>query len=120
MGGECDKQAIIDDLESKEELDPDKHDGCYRLMRETVAAYARLGDLSIVDYRDLNLLRLTTVLTLRHGIESKKTAMGSSVRRGCCWPTSRECVRRPTIARTSGGLPPTAESLTILRRLLMR
>ena len=78
MHDEYDVQALIDDLRSKEEMDPDQHDGCYRLMRETIAAYARLDDHRVLDYQDLNLIYLTTVLTIKQSIESKKRTVMAS------------------------------------------
>ena len=39
MPREYDVQAIMNALKEKEELDPDKHDGSYELMRKTIEAY---------------------------------------------------------------------------------
>lgn len=50
MSEEYNVQAIIDDLKTKEEMDPNKHDGSYELMRKTVEAYAKLNDLSVLDF----------------------------------------------------------------------
>ena len=72
MKEKYDVQAILDDLKSAEEMNPDLHDGCYRLMRETIKAYAKLADYSILDYRDMDLIYLTTVGTWKHNIEAKK------------------------------------------------
>ena len=70
MAEEYDVQAIMDVLKEKEEMDPDQHDGCYELMRETIEAYRKLGDFSSLDYKDLNLVYLTTVGTWKQGISS--------------------------------------------------
>ena len=67
-----DVQAIINDLQEKEEMDPERHDGCYELLRETVNAYAKLNDFSTLDYKDLNLVYLTTVGTWSQGLDAKK------------------------------------------------
>ena len=72
MAEKYDVRAIMNDLKAKEEMDPDKHDGCYELMRETIEAYSKLNDFSALDYKDLDLIYLTTVGTWRQGIESKK------------------------------------------------
>ena len=72
MAEEYNVQDILTDLKAKEEMDPDKHDGCYELMRETIKAYAKLDDISTLDYKDLNLVYLTTVGTWKQGVESKK------------------------------------------------
>ena len=73
-----DREAIINDLKNKEEMDPDKHDGCYEMMRETVSAYSKLSDLSGLDYRDLDLIYLTSAGTWKHGIDAKKKLIKSS------------------------------------------
>lgn len=78
MAEEYDVQAIMNALKAKEELDPDQHDGCYELMRETIEAYGKLDDFSILDYRDLNLVYLTTVGTWKQGVESKKKTVNDS------------------------------------------
>lgn len=78
MAEEYNIQAIINDLKEKEEMDPDKHDGCYELMRETISAYAKLDDFSVLDYKDLNLVYLTTVGTWKQKIESKKKTVNDS------------------------------------------
>ena len=72
MAEEYDIQAIINDLKETPEMDPDQHDGCYELMRETIEAYSKLEDFSVIDYRDLNLVYLTTVGTWKQGVEGKK------------------------------------------------
>ena len=54
------------------------HDGCYELMRETIEAYDRLNNDSILDFRDLNLVYLTSVGTWKQGIESKKKTVTES------------------------------------------
>ena len=78
MAEEYNVQDILTDLKAKEEMDPDKHDGCYELMRETIKAYAKLDDISILDYKDLNLVYLTTVGTWKQGVESKKNTVNAS------------------------------------------
>ena len=78
MSEEYNVQAIIDDLKTKEEMDPNKHDGSYELMRKTVEAYAKLNDLSVLDFNDLNLVYLTTVGTFRQGVSAKKKLVNNS------------------------------------------
>ena len=78
MAEEYNVRAIMHDLASKEEMDPDRHDGCYELMRETVEAYGRLNDYSVLDYKDLNLVYLTTVGTWKQGIDAKKKTVNAS------------------------------------------
>ena len=38
MTEEYDVQEIMNSLREKEEMDPDRHDGCHELMRETIKA----------------------------------------------------------------------------------
>ena len=73
-----DVQAIINDLKEKTEMKAEQHDGCYELMRATIEAYARLADLSELDYKDLNLVYLTTIGTWSHGLDAKKNAVNES------------------------------------------
>ena len=72
MAEEYNVQAVMNELREKEEMDPDRHDGCYELMRETVKSYSKLQDFSVLDYNDLNLVYLTTVGTWKQGVEGKK------------------------------------------------
>ena len=78
MVEEYNVQEIMADLKEKSEMDPDRHDGCYELMRETIAAYSKLKDFSKIDYRDLNLVYLTTIGTWKQGLESKKKTVAES------------------------------------------
>ncbi|MDF2943908.1 MAG: restriction system component [Herbinix sp.] len=58
-------------LQGMSELIPDEYDGCYELMRETVDAYSRMNDISVLDYKDLNLVYLMSVINVKHGIDKK-------------------------------------------------
>ena len=78
MAEEYNVQEIMNALRKKSEMDPDQHDGCYELMRETITAYSKLKDFSMIDYRDLNLVYLTTVGTWKQGVESKKKTVEDS------------------------------------------
>ena len=69
---------LVQKLQHIEEMDPDKHDGSYELMRETIRAYKNMGDLSICDYKDLNLVYLTCVGTWKQGIDAKKKTVNES------------------------------------------
>ena len=72
MAEEYNVQAIMNALKNEEEMDPDQHDGCYELIRETIKAYSKLQNFSVLDYKDLNLVYLTTVGTWKQGVEGKK------------------------------------------------
>ena len=49
------------------EIIPDKHDGSYEMMRETIYSYKKLKDISVLNYKDLNLVYIDEeVSTLRY------------------------------------------------------
>ncbi len=73
-----DTERFMHDMKCKKELDPNLHDGSYIMMRNTVTAYSHLRNDSELDYRDLNLIYLTTVGTWKHGIEAKKKNVDES------------------------------------------
>ena len=78
MKEKYDVHAIMDDLKSAVEMNADLHDGCYQLMRTTIEAYAKLSDYSMLDYRDMDLIYLTTIGTWKHNIEAKKRKITES------------------------------------------
>ena len=69
---------IMKKLKETEELDPDKYDGSYELMHETIRAYSNLNDYSTLDYNDLNLVYHMCLGTWKLGIEAKKKSINSS------------------------------------------
>lgn len=71
MEAQYDIQAIMRDLQATSELHPDQHDGSYELMRQTIQQYSRMADDSAWDYKDLNLVYLTTVGTWKQGLDGK-------------------------------------------------
>ena len=78
MAEEYNVQAIMNDLRMKDEMDPDQHDGCYEILRETVEAYSKLPDFSVLDYKDLNHVYLITVGTWSQGFDAKKKMLEES------------------------------------------
>lgn len=60
------------------DLNPSDHDGSYELVNAVIKAYASMNDLSVVDYRDLNLVYLMTVGTWKHGVSAKKDTIEDS------------------------------------------
>ncbi len=68
---------IIERLKDTKEMDPDKHDGSYELMRATVEAY-RDVDENELDYKDLNTVYLMSVGTWKHGVPVKKETIEKS------------------------------------------
>lgn len=69
---------IVQKLLHAEEMDPDSHDATYELTREVIKAYASMGDLSICDYRDLNLVYLTCIGTWKQRLDAKKKTVDDS------------------------------------------
>lgn len=63
---------ILNKLKNTPEMDPDKHDASYELMRSIIDSYAK-SDETLWDYNDLNAVYLMSVGTWRQGIESKKS-----------------------------------------------
>ena len=69
---------IVQTLQHAEYMVPDKHDGSYQLVSSVVEAYTEMGDLSKVDYKDLNLLYLMCVGTWKQKIPAKKNTIEAS------------------------------------------
>lgn len=69
---------IVNELLNASEMDPDKHDGSYELMRSTINAYENTKDRSAVDYNDLNLVYAMAIGTWRQGIDAKKKMIEQS------------------------------------------
>ena len=79
MPAKYDVQGIIQYLQGLEDFIPEKYDGSYELVRETVNAYATLSDYSNVDFHDLNLVYLMAVGTWKHSVEKKKETVNLEV-----------------------------------------
>ncbi len=69
---------IVQKLLHAEEMNPDSHDATYELMREVINAYRNMGDLSLCDYKDLNLVYLMCVGTWKQGLDAKKKTVADS------------------------------------------
>lgn len=69
---------LVQNLQETQELDSDRHDGSYELVRETINSYANMGDLSKVDYKDLNLIYLMSVGTWKQKVPAKKRTIADS------------------------------------------
>ena len=69
---------VVQKLLGAEEVDLDSYDATYELMREVIRAYGTMGDLSVCDYRDLNLVYLMSVGTWAHGLDAKKKTVDES------------------------------------------
>ncbi len=69
---------IVQELLHADEMEPDTHDATYELIREVINSYEIMGDLSVCDYRDLNLVYLMCVRTWKHGFDAKKKIIDAS------------------------------------------
>lgn len=69
---------LVQTLMNSEEMDPDRHDGCYEFLREIVKSYAALDDYSRIDYRDLNLLYFSCVGSWAYGFDKKQRTIEES------------------------------------------
>lgn len=69
---------IVQELLHADEMEPDTHDATYELIREVINSYEIMGDLSVCDYRDLNLVYLMSVGTWKHGFDAKKKIIDAS------------------------------------------
>lgn len=69
---------IVQKLIHSEEMDPNSYDATYELIREVIKAYENVEDLSICDYKDLNLVYLMCAGTWKHGIDAKKKTVDDS------------------------------------------
>ncbi len=69
---------IVQELLHADEMEPDTHDATYELIREVINSYEIMGDLSVCDYRDLNLVYLMCVRSWKHGFDAKKKIIDAS------------------------------------------
>ena len=69
---------IVQELLHADEMEPDTHDATYELIRGVINSYEIMGDLSVCDYRDLNLVYLMCVRTWKHGFDAKKKTIDAS------------------------------------------
>ena len=69
------KDAILKELRGKNDIEPDKLDRSYELMRKTISAYSNISDFQLVNYKDMFLLYLTSINIGYYGIEARKRAI---------------------------------------------
>lgn len=69
---------IVQELLHADEMEPDTHDATYELIRGVINSYEIMGDLSVCDYKDLNLVYLMCVGTWKHGFDAKKKTIDAS------------------------------------------
>ena len=68
---------LINELKSIADVEPDKHDGSYELVRETVEALSTIPKEQL-DINDLDLLYLMAVGTWRSGVDVKRQKIKDS------------------------------------------
>lgn len=69
---------VVDTLKTAEEMDPDKYDGSYELMKSVINSYENMKDRSAIDYNDLNLVYAMVIGTWCQGIGAKKKITSQS------------------------------------------
>jgi len=65
------KNDVYNMLKVCDDITPDKHDGSYELVRETVKAYAELANLDSVTFDDINLIYLMSIIQVNKKRNSK-------------------------------------------------
>lgn len=71
------ENKLINELKSIVDVEPDKHDGSYELVRETVEALSTIPQEQL-DINDLDLLYLMAVGTWRSGVDVKRQKIKDS------------------------------------------
>lgn len=71
-------KPFYEELVQLNELDPKTHDGSYELVQAVVSAYSKLDNLTVVNYNDLNLLYLMTIISESRNREKKLALVDSS------------------------------------------
>lgn len=69
---------VVQSILTEEDLKPEEHDGSYELVAETIRAYAKMEDNTLIDYKDLNLVYLMTVGTWKQKVSAKKETVEKS------------------------------------------
>lgn len=71
------ENKIIEELKTIEDINPEKHDGSYELVRETIKSLSTIPN-DMVDINDLDLLYAMVVGTWRMGIDVKQQKIKES------------------------------------------
>ena len=66
------REELLLELRQEPEMDPDKYDGSYELMREIVKAYSEMGNLDNCSFRDMNAIYMMAIGTFKANVEKKK------------------------------------------------
>lgn len=69
---------MLSELKSKEEMQPDSHDGSYELVREIIKAYSKLDSFANITYLDLDAVYAMAIISNRIGIDEKKDKVRNS------------------------------------------
>lgn len=68
---------VVDKIRNEEDIDEDKHDGSYKLVRETVNALSNI-DVNLVGIEDLDMLYIMALGTWSASIDIKKSKIKAS------------------------------------------
>ena len=66
------REELLLELRQEPEMDPDKYDGSYELMREIVKAYSEMGNLDKCSFRDMNAVYMMAIGSFKANVEKKK------------------------------------------------
>ncbi len=69
---------LVNTLIYSEELDPNSHDGSYLLLKETINSYKNMHDISLCNYKDLNLIYHMVIGTWKQGVDKKYISIQTS------------------------------------------
>ena len=85
-----DKIELLKELENMGEIEPDKYDGSYELMREIIKSYSGLDNYDKCTYLDINAIYMMSVGTWKFNIQKKKEYIGKG-----CLPKSerKDCMK---------------------------
>lgn len=81
-----DKIELLKELENMGEIEPDKYDGSYELMREIIKSYSGLDNYDKCTYLDINAIYMMSVGTWKFNIQKKKEYIG----KGCLPKSEKE------------------------------
>jgi 5-methylcytosine-specific restriction protein B len=71
-------KPFYEELVRATELNPNEHDGSYELVQEVVGAYSRLETFNNVNFNDLNLIYLMTIISESRNRDKKLALVDSS------------------------------------------
>lgn len=85
-----DKIELLKELENMGEIEPDKYDGSYELMREIIKSYSGLDNYDKCTYLDINAIYMMSVGTWKFNIQKKRSIL---VRVVCQNQKRKDCMK---------------------------